>query len=107
LINASEGVHPLSLPLSLVLLVVNVTLSRWLTPGFVVNANEEVTYLNINLSHEPWKDVNIDFFAINYDNPPALLYLFRYFWRVQVVQLPVSGLLFFLSRWFYADVPVC
>ena len=42
-----------------------------------------VKYLNVNLSHALWKDIQFAFLQISHDNPPAHIYLFRLLWRWQ------------------------
>jgi len=44
---------------------------------------DTIRYLNVNLSHELWKDITFDILQINHDEPPAALYLFRLLWRWQ------------------------
>lgn len=59
-------------------------------------------YLNVNLSHELWKDITFDCLQIQHDNPSAGLYLIRLLWRWQVF----NGIVFFfvlrpLSLYFF------
>ena len=59
-------------------------------------------YLNVNLSHELWKDIKFEFLQIQYDNPSVGLYLWRLLWRWQVL----NGIIYVLvllpiSKWFY------
>ncbi len=112
--------------LSFFIIILNVCLSRWLTPfilerrktlskysekkedndkksTFGCNASTLICtpcttpttttydyeyqlekYLNVNLSHELWKDIKIEALQIQRDNPPTWLYLFRLLWRWQV-----------------------
>ena len=43
---------------------------------------DEYKYLNVNLSHELWKDITFDFLQIQYyDDPPVGVYLWRLLWR--------------------------
>ncbi len=80
-------------------MVSNVSMSRWLTP-FVLearnNANDDkhevVKYLNVNLSHELWKDIKFDALQIKHDDPPTYLYLLRLFVRWQAF----NGIVFFV-----------
>lgn len=46
-------------------------------------------YLNVNLSHELWKDIKFSFLQISYDDPGAALYLYRLLWRWQCFNLVV------------------
>jgi hypothetical protein len=101
------------------IIVLNVSMSRWLTP-FVIEAkstssstssskdddgkHEVVKYLNVNLSHELWKDITFEILQIQYDNPPTVVYLFRLLWRWQVF----NGIVFFailcpLSNFFFPN----
>jgi hypothetical protein len=107
-------------------MVVNVLLSRWLTPRSILyhspapvsvpapqkgesssanasasasasvsvstNHTEEHKYLNVNLSHELWKDITFDCLQIRHDDPPVGLYLWRLLWRWQVF----NGVIFFV-----------
>lgn len=107
-----SGLHWASFLLSMCIVVCHVLLSRWLTPftiyhpsvindkadggikGEIQTAVDEQTmkYLNVNLSHELWKDITFPFLQIGYDNPPTSLYLFRLLWRWQVLNLLVFAL---------------
>ena len=65
-------------------------------------------YLNVNLSHELWKDIKFELLQINYDDPPVFLYIFRLLWRWQGFNTMVFGLLVVLGRLFFAgDHHVC
>ena len=116
------GIRLEAFPLSAVVMVVNVLLSRWLTPrsilyhspapvsvpsprkgGTSANASdnsasvstnhiEEHKYLNVNLSHELWKDITFDCLQIRHDDPSVGVYLWRLLWRWQVF----NGVIFFL-----------
>lgn len=91
-------------------MALNVSLSRWLTP-FVLelrnasnndDKHEIVKYLNVNLSHEVWKDITFEALQIKHDNPSVVVYLFRLFVRWQVF----NGIILFavlcpLSNQFY------
>lgn len=81
-------------------IVVNVLLSRWMTPLSIEYHNEDDDdkerkicnkYLNVNLSHELWKDITFSFLQIQHDDPPVALYLFRLFWRWQAL----NGIIYF------------
>jgi hypothetical protein len=101
-VTASGGVHVLAFPISVVIVVTNVLLSRWLTPFSLSNK-----YLNVNLSHELWRDVKLAFLQINHDDPPLVLYLFRLLWRWQLFNLMVFILLSFGSGRIFGQAPSC
>jgi hypothetical protein len=70
---------PLSLHtlwLSFVIMVLHVSLSRYMIP---LKVHER--YLNVNLSHELWKDITFRALQISQDNPSGRVYLYRLFWR--------------------------
>jgi hypothetical protein len=112
LIYACDGIqHPWkTYLLSGFVMALNVSLSRWLTP-FVLelrnasnndDKHEIVKYLNVNLSHEVWKDITFEALQIKHDNPSVVVYLFRLFVRWQVF----NGIILFavlcpLSNQFY------
>jgi hypothetical protein len=75
---AAVPLQPMALWLSCVLMVLHVSLSRLMTPPRVGDK-----YLNVNLSHELWKDINFSMLQITYDNPPAVLYMVRLLVRWQ------------------------
>ena len=75
-------------------MTVNVLLSRWMTPHHIERPKMGPKYLNVNLAHELWKDIKFDLLQINYDDPPAGLYLFRLLWRWHGFNTIVYGLLF-------------
>jgi len=90
---ACSGLHWMSFPLSISIVITNVCLSRWLTP-FVLNMNKhdkeegmQCKYMNVNLSHELWKDIKFSFLQISYDNPSTFIYLFRLIWKWQVLNM--------------------
>lgn len=75
--------------LSIYIVVIHVLLSRWMTPGCIQSGNDKkdpqhYRYLNVNLSHELWRDISLPFLQISIDNPPCWLYLFRLLWRWQL-----------------------
>lgn len=119
LLYASGGLHVRTLPLSAVVMTANVMLSRWMTPSHIAirnynddrNADGETSdsfkYLNVNLSHDLWKDIKFDFLQISRDDPPAHVYLFRLLWRWQVLNSLVFGLLYVLCQRVYGRAPVC
>jgi hypothetical protein len=101
-VTAARGVHPAALSLSVVIVVVNVLLSRWLTPFSLPNK-----YLNVNLAHELWRDVKIEILQINHDDPPVILYLFRLLWRWQCFNLLVFFFLHTSSGLLFGSAPTC
>ena len=75
---ASQGCHPLSLILSYFVVSINVLLSKWLTPisiCFSGMEKQEVTYMNINLSHELWTDIKFGFLLAGEELLPYLIRL--------------------------------
>lgn len=97
----TRGLPAASLPLSAVIMVINVTLSRFMTPAAIELVESKSCgkpkvlhkYLNVNLSHALWKDIKISCLQINYDNPPARVYLWRLLWRWEGFNILVFGLL--------------
>ena len=84
---ACHGIHVAAYPLSAVVMTVSVLLSRFLTPftiQYFQNDERCEKYLNINLSHELWKDITFSWLQIQKDDPPLYLYLFRLLWRWQL-----------------------
>lgn len=86
--------------LSLYVVVVQVFLSRWLTPHHIQLESSvshqkfrsdpaKYRYLNVNLSHELWRDISFSFLQISKDSPSCLIYLFRLLWRWQLLNLVV------------------
>ena len=80
--------HWSSYLLSVYVVTSHVLLSRWLTPftirGIRKNKDDDDEtkhcddkYLNVNLSHEVWKDIKFGFVQIKKDNPSTCKYLFR------------------------------
>ena len=49
-----------------------------------VTFRKEYKYLNVNLSHELWKDITFKSLQIRHDDPPVHVYLWRLLWRWQV-----------------------
>jgi len=109
LIYACDGITLVSYPFSAMIVVLNVLLSRFLIPlkisinwkdhpRNISNKHQSEThagdckYLNVNLSHELWKDIKFSFLAINDDSPPCSVYLFRLLWRWQLF----NGIIFFI-----------
>lgn len=93
----TKGLPTVSLPLSAVIMVINVTSSRFMIPPTIdvvePTSKRLQKYLNVNLSHALWKDIKISWLQINYDDPPALVYLWRLLWRWEGFNILVFGLL--------------
>lgn len=66
-----------------------------------------VKYLNVNLSHELWKDITFSILQINYDDPPAWLYLFRLLWRWQGFNTIVFLILYGACWRMFGAAPIC
>jgi hypothetical protein len=84
-------------------MIVSVLLSRWMTPFYIqYDKKSETKYLNVNLSHELWKDIKFSALQIQHDNPSTPVYLFRLLWRWQMF----NGIMYLLvlrplsSAWF-------
>lgn len=96
--------HPFALwLLTLGIMIIHVSLSRWMVPASVGDK-----YLNVNLSHELWKDLQQwEFLRINHAN--VWVYLWRLWWRWQAFNTVVFGVLFVLVKHvFHVDSPtVC
>jgi hypothetical protein len=117
LLYAAQGMHCLAFPLSVILMMTHVFLSRWMTPSHVVacaavdeKGNEtavEPKYLNVNLSHALWKDIKIGLLQINYDDPPVHVYLFRLLWRWEGFNAVVFVILYTICHGVFGDAPVC
>lgn len=107
--GGNSCMHPMAYPLSFVCMTSNVLLSRFLTPSHVVVAAADQKsrassncpnqrYLNVNLSHALWKDITFEILQIDYDDPPAALYLFRLLWRWQGFNTIVFCFLYTVCR---------
>ena len=104
-----------SVKLSAFIVIINVLLSRWLTPhciqiqggtktktkdGEYKKDPKHYRYLNVNLSHELWQDIKLPFLQISKDNPKCYVYLFRLLWRWQLLNtLVYIAVLCPLSKW--------
>ena len=67
----------LALPLSMVVVAINVLMSRLLTPrsvALVIDGEKTEKYLNLNLAYELWSDIKFTFVLVLEDKLP---YLFR------------------------------
>ena len=151
LMFACDGIHVLSCPLSMVIVTINVLLSRYMTPIAIVEEHDtdtvpkhaansslaqavntrnrqkksdgsksdqkttiELKYLNLNMSHELWKDIKLWIVASAVvDNPPPVVYLFRLLWRWFVLNVIVFCVLYTASEIFVIPktgshvAPVC
>ena len=98
------GIHPVALPLSWIIVILNVISCRLMTPfqiqGKMKGQKGQVNkYLNVNLAFELWKDVTFESLQIQRDQPSAPLYLWRLIWRWQLfnsiifafILFPLSG----------------
>lgn len=136
---ACEGIHLLAGPLSILIVTINVLLSRFMTPIAIIHEDKigaaaastnisgnsaltmntgasnkvekchkaasdamnsvELKYLNLNLSHELWKDIKLWIVASAVaDNPRPVVYLFRLLWRWYILNVLVFGVLFSASK---------
>jgi hypothetical protein len=80
------------------------------TTGTTAATTSTVTtkYLNVNLSYALWKDIQFDLLQINYDDPPAVLYLFRLLWRWQGFNTIIFALLHALCYLVFSEeLQVC
>ena len=153
LLFACDGMHVLSCPLSMVIVTINVLLSRYMTPIAIIEEQHdtdtvfpkfesnsshtqavntrnrqqkcetnksdqktsiELKYLNLNMSHELWKDIKLWIVASAVvDNPPPVVYLFRLLWRWSVLNVIVFCVLYAASEIFVIPktglhvAPVC
>jgi hypothetical protein len=73
--------HLAALPLSMVAVIINVSLSRYMTPISIhileENMNDSkqkkvVVYLNLNMSHEVWTDLSLPFLLVGQETLPYL-----------------------------------
>ena len=69
---ATGGFHLLALPLSMFVVTINVLLSRWMTPISIQfqGKGEKELYLNLNMAHELWKDIQFKFLLMGEDVLP-------------------------------------
>jgi hypothetical protein len=103
----AQGLHPLAFPLSVPVMIANVCLSRWMIPKVLISKKGDDKYLNVNLSHELWKDISFSLLQINYDDPPTVTYLIRLFLRWQGFNFLVFVLLYSLSMSIFGPAPLC
>lgn len=107
-----------ALPLSFFVVAINVVLSRWMTPHWIefpprdsgrrkdggdgdlnddrggVHVEKDVLYLNLNLAHELWTDLNIDFLLIGEGSIPYLIRLLMWWF---LCNSAVFGVLYCVS----------
>lgn len=107
LLWGARGMHVLAFPLSFVVMIGNVCLARFTTPFHLHDGKTEKKYLNVNLSHELWKDIKFKLLQINYDDPPVALYLFRLLIRWEGFNLIVFIILYKMCAATFGDAPVC
>lgn len=115
LLTATGGQVPfLALPFSFILMIANVCLSRMMVPPSLCHTDTakkdhiQNKYLNVNLSHELWRDIKIKLIQINYDDPPAPLYLFRLLWRWQGFNtIAYYALVLLCKLIFHGDNHIC
>lgn len=77
---ASGGdISILCLPLSSVVILVNILISRFTTPHYIAALEDPPRpshYLNLNLAHELWSDIKMPFLLVFEDQVPYLIRLF-------------------------------
>jgi hypothetical protein len=106
LIYAVRGIHPVALPFSWFIVILDVISCRLLTPfqiqGKIKSQKEEIKkYLNINLAFELWKDITFEFLQIQRDHPPTHVYLWRLLWRWQLFNSIIFALVLYPLSNFY------
>ena len=108
LLWGARGMHALAFPLSFIVMIANVCTARFTTPFHLHDGKTEPSkYLNVNLSHELWKDIKFKLLQINYDDPPVPVYLFRLLWRWEGFNLAVFIILYGICQAIFGDAPVC
>lgn len=98
-----------SVKVSALIVIINVLLSRWLTPHCIQSgATDDINkknplhyrYLNVNLAHELWQDITLPFLQISKDKPGCVVYLFRLLWRwIFLNTLIYIAILYPLNEW--------
>ncbi len=111
---SGSGLHPLSFPLSVLLVLVNVLLSRLLTPHSIAStddADDETKkkhpphYLNLNLAYELWSDIkNFPFLFVLEDRLPYLFRLFVAWWSFNAI---VFAFLSYISTRMFGPPLIC
>jgi hypothetical protein len=91
-------------PLSAVVMATNVCLSRWMTPRVLTSKAGVEKYLNVNLSHEVWRDIS--FSALKFTDDPYV-YVFRLLGFWQGFNSLVFVLLYLASVSVFGQAPVC
>jgi hypothetical protein len=78
-VSRTGTLHILSFWLSLLVGIVNVSMSRWLTPHTIERPeSSETKYLNVNMAHEMWKDITMGFtHKIADRDAPTHVFLFQ------------------------------
>jgi hypothetical protein len=109
LLYATQGMHILAFPLSIVVMTFSVVLSRFWTPSHVVQSGtQEPKYLNVNLAHTLWKDIRIEMLQISADDPGCALYLWRLLSRWTALNAIVFWILYATCQYVYGQpAPVC
>ncbi len=82
------AIHHNSLPLSFVVVSVNVILSRLLTPHSIAatdDGSQSSHYLNLNLAYELWPDIKVPLLLIWEDRIPYLVRLLLAWWFFNAV----------------------
>jgi hypothetical protein len=107
-LRVAQGIHPLSLPLSMVVLVTNVLLSRWMTPLVIVHGKQS-KYINANVAHEMWKDIDVSYSCLQIfaEKPHGVVYLFALLWRWQVLNCLIFLVLYVPSIYIFGEAPMC
>ena len=108
ILNAAQGIHPLSLPLSMVVLVTNVLLSRWMTPLEIVHGKQS-KYINANVAHELWKDIKLSWpiLKISDGKSRVAFYLFTLLWKWNVLNCLIFLVLYVPSIYIFGEAPIC
>lgn len=116
-VYATRCIPAVALPLSAVIMVINVISSRYMIPA-AIEAVDPTTcgdrtkpkmlqkYLNVNLSHALWKDIKISWLQINHDDPPALIYLWRLLWRWEGFNILIFGILRLICHFAFERIQV-
>lgn len=85
-------------PLAFLIMIVNVLLSRLLTPPDV-KTKQGTFYLNVNLSHSVWKDIKFQCLQINEEK--ALQYMVQLLWRWQSFNTAIFIILYTFCQYFF------
>jgi hypothetical protein len=100
----TEGFHFLALPLSGVVVTVNVFLSRWMTPISIRfhGKDEKDLYLNLNMAHELWTDIQFEFLLVGQEVLPYVIRLLIGWFLCNIL---VFGFLYGLSLLIFQYLP--